>query len=652
MVSLPLCFFKIMIGNFSDAMFIPPICIGTLEVLLDKYCSIEDSNGQIWEVKLSLLNGSMAFTHGWRDFVFDHSIVVGELVVFRYANTGTKFHAQIFSTTGAERVKLIQPENCHEELHLDKTVRRSSVNNSSGLQDQEQKEKPEMADHCSNCCKDDRKRKRVEVETNHEELHLNRMKIGELSENDLLYLNDSVKKELEEKRLSSASPSIGLFSKNFDCKVTAESKSTPKKSQFCDDKFEPPKPPFSATENKPPVQPIDKDYRKNKEVHKTYSRDYRKTVNNGIPKYSECRKVHVIEKHGHKLKSQTVCGRYFDGVKTKIVKKERCPAPDTQPGSSQAPINVESSKFDIKKVFPVECSKMYQRTQLPDRKMLDKRVHIPERGVMRPIKSHNAEAECTEVIDRTQNPSRGILNKYLLTEDGVCHIIDDDSMTEPGVRRSTPVEFCMVEKKVSACRDGGVILPQQVAMGGSSHQDGHGNHMALTKKKKNDHHTKSKLDYLGTSSKNLIVVPGKKKGHDMIKGKVAKALQGDHGSMVIPSFRKKNCIIKCEELNSFDLHHPNSINTRFSFPVNSLRRLEMPKKLPFSLGRTPHSRKVIILKDPSMRLWPVLYLEDMKHIISGWKEFAAANKIHRGDVCEFELINESEYILQVRIIKK
>lgn len=79
---------------------------------------------------------------------------------------------------------------------------------------------------------------------------------------------------------------------------------------------------------------------------------------------------------------------------------------------------------------------------------------------------------------------------------------------------------------------------------------------------------------------------------------------------------------------------------------------EMPKKLPFSLGRTPHNRKVIILKDPSMRLWPVLYLEDMKHIISGWKEFAAANKIRRGDICEFQLISESEYILQVRITKK
>lgn len=438
----------------------------------------------------------MAFTHGWRDFVLDHSIAVGELVVFKYVNSGSKFHAQIFGTSGAERVKLIQPEKCHEELNLDKTVRRSSVNNDSSIQDQEEKEKPEMAEHCSNCSKDDRKRKSVKVETHDEEIHLNRMKIRKLAENDLLYLNESIKKDLEEKRACSVALDNGFFSKNFDGKVATECKSIPKKSQVCDDKFEPPNVRFSATEYKPPMPPIDKDSRKNKEVHKTYSRDYRKTVNNGIPKYSECGKVHV-EKHAHKLKSYAVCSRYLGGVKTKIVKQERCPAPDIKPGSPQAPINVETSKSDIKKVFPVQCSKVYQKTQLPSQKMIDKKVHTPERGAMRPIKSHKAAAACTEAIGRNQNPSRGILNKYLLTEDGICHIVDDDSMTKPGVRRSTPVEFCMVDKKVSACQDGGAIMPQQLAMGGSFRQDGHRNHMALTKKIQNDHHTKSKLDHLG-----------------------------------------------------------------------------------------------------------------------------------------------------------
>ncbi|XP_039124246.1 uncharacterized protein LOC120260756 [Dioscorea cayenensis subsp. rotundata] len=431
MASLPLNFFKIMIGNFRNAMFIPPICIRTLEGLLEKNCSIEDSNGHVWQVKLSLLNGSMAFTHGWRDFVLDHSIAVGELVVFKYVNSGSKFHAQIFGTSGAERVKLIQPEKCHEELNLDKTVRRSSVNNDSSIQDQEEKEKPEMAEHCSNCSKDDRKRKSVKVETHDEEIHLNRMKIRKLAENDLLYLNESIKKDLEEKRACSVALDNGFFSKNFDGKVATECKSIPKKSQVCDDKFEPPNVRFSATEYKPPMPPIDKDSRKNKEVHKTYSRDYRKTVNNGIPKYSECGKVHV-EKHAHKLKSYAVCSRYLGGVKTKIVKQERCPAPDIKPGSPQAPINVETSKSDIKKVFPVQCSKVYQKTQLPSQKMIDKKVHTPERGAMRPIKSHKAAAACTEAIGRNQNPSRGILNKYLLTEDGICHIVDDDSMTTPG----------------------------------------------------------------------------------------------------------------------------------------------------------------------------------------------------------------------------
>lgn len=81
---------------------------------------------------------------------------------------------------------------------------------------------------------------------------------------------------------------------------------------------------------------------------------------------------------------------------------------------------------------------------------------------------------------------------------------------------------------------------------------------------------------------------------------------------------------------------------------------ELSERLPTQWGRKRLERKVIILEDPSMRLWPVLYQEsDMfQGFSSGWGAFARANNLQEGDLCELvEVANESGQVYHVQISK-
>ncbi|ONM35422.1 B3 domain-containing protein [Zea mays] len=81
--------------------------------------------------------------------------------------------------------------------------------------------------------------------------------------------------------------------------------------------------------------------------------------------------------------------------------------------------------------------------------------------------------------------------------------------------------------------------------------------------------------------------------------------------------------------------------------------LEIPGRLPVIPRTKKHGRKVVMLKDPRMRLWPVLYqcTPRFNGIITGWVDVCRENRIKEGDTCEFELSGNSElsFQLQVRV---
>ncbi|KAF8005863.1 hypothetical protein BT93_K0215 [Corymbia citriodora subsp. variegata] len=73
--------------------------------------------------------------------------------------------------------------------------------------------------------------------------------------------------------------------------------------------------------------------------------------------------------------------------------------------------------------------------------------------------------------------------------------------------------------------------------------------------------------------------------------------------------------------------------------------LELPADLPSSFfkGTSSRDQKVVFLKDPSKRTWPVLYHErsGVRALTSGWDGFRKANGIQQGDDCVFQLEDSS-----------
>jgi hypothetical protein len=78
---------------------------------------------------------------------------------------------------------------------------------------------------------------------------------------------------------------------------------------------------------------------------------------------------------------------------------------------------------------------------------------------------------------------------------------------------------------------------------------------------------------------------------------------------------------------------------------------ELPRRLPVLPRTKKQARKILILKDPSMRLWPVLYQCTPKFngFIAGWADISRENNLREGDTCEFELCSNSELSFQVLV---
>uniref|UniRef100_A0A0D9V984 TF-B3 domain-containing protein n=1 Tax=Leersia perrieri TaxID=77586 RepID=A0A0D9V984_9ORYZ len=92
-------------------------------------------------------------------------------------------------------------------------------------------------------------------------------------------------------------------------------------------------------------------------------------------------------------------------------------------------------------------------------------------------------------------------------------------------------------------------------------------------------------------------------------------------------------------------------NKKFCIAVPPLDQtwLELPRRLPVLPKTKKQARKILILKDPSMRLWPVLYQCTPKFngFITGWADISRENNLHEGDTCVFELCSKTELSFQV-----
>ncbi|XP_062116048.1 uncharacterized protein LOC133830142 [Humulus lupulus] len=98
-------FFKVMFGEeFSTFLFLPPKFVNELSLMAGKIAILEDSCGEQWDVRVSRVEGSLAFQQGWSKFALDHDLKMGDFVLFLHI-TETHLVVKIYDSTSCEKLK-------------------------------------------------------------------------------------------------------------------------------------------------------------------------------------------------------------------------------------------------------------------------------------------------------------------------------------------------------------------------------------------------------------------------------------------------------------------------------------------------------------------------------------------------------------------
>lgn len=98
-------FFKVLIGKeYSEILFLPPKFAEMVSAVIGKKAIIEDSSGDCWEVSVSNVDGSPAFRRGWNAFSAHHRLEIGDFLVFDYI-MGSHFVVKIYDKTGWKKQK-------------------------------------------------------------------------------------------------------------------------------------------------------------------------------------------------------------------------------------------------------------------------------------------------------------------------------------------------------------------------------------------------------------------------------------------------------------------------------------------------------------------------------------------------------------------
>lgn len=107
-------FFKILIGGqFLTVLYFPPKFAPTVSSLNGQETFLEDSRGQRWKVKVSILNDCFVLQEGWSAFASDHGLELGDFIIFNYI-VGSHFEVHIYDKSACERLDFSERRNQKE----------------------------------------------------------------------------------------------------------------------------------------------------------------------------------------------------------------------------------------------------------------------------------------------------------------------------------------------------------------------------------------------------------------------------------------------------------------------------------------------------------------------------------------------------------
>lgn len=95
-------FFKVFLPDMSsEQLRIPQAFIRKYRGLVHEKVKLKGLGGKSWDVKVEEINGGVFIKNGWRKFVADHSLKLGEFLVFKYEGNSL-FSVKIFRTDGCK----------------------------------------------------------------------------------------------------------------------------------------------------------------------------------------------------------------------------------------------------------------------------------------------------------------------------------------------------------------------------------------------------------------------------------------------------------------------------------------------------------------------------------------------------------------------
>ncbi|XP_073008067.1 B3 domain-containing protein Os02g0598200-like isoform X1 [Typha latifolia] len=627
--STSLSFFKIMLGNFRDVMFIPPKFAHNLDGLVDQNVYLEDLDGTCSKVKVSMIDGSLAFQQGWCDFVLAHSIITGELLIFQQISSSL-FSVRIFGISACERVYFGEKDTG-----------------------------------------DIRRKKREKVDLVSKSLH--QPKGSESSENveGACYLlgEDPGKNSTDMKgNPPFFLPDVEIVETKLVVKVMEEDSNTPRRlgyndgdcasletvvERFSEEKFHMVDNNCMMEQESEQVSP--QDFPEEHELHED-SENKDKMISIQHLDFLDSERVITKccpdDKDGHMMDGNSH-GRPQTATEAECTEFEIIDKPKSDLAIFTCPLE----KGDLPVIGHHEVPKRSD-TNLMQMQAKRKKANFKNHD----IEMLDGKINASDILDERQNliePEK-MSHMLFVPEKGTHDIVNENVVDEPEASKMSPAGCCSDKKAENAFFNRSATIPDQTSLRCEKIaeepcikqildccKDEKGTILELR--------SKEDTPSVGSirSAQQDIAGIDIKQGDTCESGIVPNVYREEDEKKSSPTLDAKTFgVVKTEVLDFDDYPLPKSINFSFSLSSTAKSWLELPKSLPTRLKR--HERKVIILKDPSMRLWPVLYHESFKFIgfTSGWRAFARANNLQQGDQCElYQVPKESEQVFLVQISK-
>ncbi|XP_050152676.1 uncharacterized protein LOC126627246 isoform X5 [Malus sylvestris] len=706
-------FFKIMIGDqLSKVLFLPPKFAPNVSALVNKKAVLEDSRGRQWKVTISRVDGSLAFQQGWNAFALDNDLQVGQFLNFNYV-TDSHFNVKIYDKSGCEKLKFPEAMNqkkwtwdnqnssvkdgpCHkvDNSLMDKQGSSTSLTSDTDedigqdLDPMNAKRKAPMVMGNASKCDNSHERSKLKLKEPDRDIGQHLYVMNAKTKAPVVTGNASNCDNSHERskfKLKEPDGDIGqdLYGMNAKTKAPVVTEN----ASNCDNSHK-----RSRLKLKEPDGDIDQHlYDMNDKGECTIVTENASNYDdsNEMPKlkpkeeYIEDMICMINRELGNKQEDNRSCiydSLNFELLELKsgtggrnevVIWDETCSHHDDS--------SVRLRKEAVAAAFPMdETYSPHDDSSLRMRKeagSVDKSP-VAKEAVTAAIPMDET-CSCHDDSSLRLRGEASLVDKAPVAREAVTIAIPSDAYTFDGTEKNNSSEARV--KKVSPSGDDSRTTNKtshHLFPTAAVNPNDTGNKVAASKKEHDlidETFQRAKKNFTGTppESFDMMTKAVKKESVDLISDpcfqKIIPEIDGKSFEPVDAVCSQISNMIKREKDIAFPVPVVKSepVDQVETFPsssfsclvaVGSQSFLELPVRLPIRMtirGRHTPDRRVIFLQDTTMRLWPVLYIDNCfsKILSSGWEAFSKANNIQPGDTCAIGIEDASERICSVHIIR-